>query len=873
MPQASEHDFENEVVRLFEEHGYDCEYGPNLERETSNPVLESRLVSAIERINNVDKELAEKAREKIKTTGSKNLRKINRSKYKEHVSTGLQIETDKNGDFQTIYLLDFDNPKNNDFLIINQFPIKYQNNDKQVPDLVLFVNGLPFGVIELKGTDECANSLEEKYKEIKNQYIEKAPNLFYYNQFIAVASRDETKVGSYTAHWKRMLPWRYIEKEPQNKGENEYGPEYVSLIEGFCEQNRLVDIIQNFVLYEEGGSFEKVIPTYYQYYGVKSAIESSIGKVGVQSSNNPESRRLGIYSYSQDSENSISIVYYIKYLKNIRPKTLFVLLDDTNNSDNQIHKTLEIFGINYKHISDTRQLRKELKEYQDDGPGVIITTRQKLQLLPSKRARKKLNKLKRLEDSFRENPPEDNLSEKYRIRTNNPKWYCEIVDSSHLEEEIKQLNDILDDIKPENKDKLSNLYGRLYNIVTLPISVDSLNKAISDRDEYYYSIKKIMKKIDQITENITEDYDRTKIRNFKIHAERLVEAEADSNDAEKSIFSKFLGDGERVKLVVKNPIHKEALEKSLTSEGYESEGYKIVTKKNLEPESGVQTIFTFSVSSDDWFARYPASEKNTVVCYNIVKHRFSDLDFENENHLTTEKLTNLEPDFGAMTKSNKESNTSHNNRTVSEQNFHIKFSDGNEKTVDEHYRPIDANDRSSRIVVSDLQEGDKILVTDTKSRKEDFYLSSISSPEHKRKYELALYAVDNFRQHVQNLIEEYDTYEDLVEAIRDNGGEVESASSISSWAHGRVHGPRNVSDIKAVLELSGISTDAVERYEEDFNYIRKMNVRIGKAYNEIFMKSNKSTYIIESSGSNIKLENADKYFNIKEVDSLTSSPL
>lgn len=394
MAPSRESEFEQTLLREFRKAGYESKHGSNLNREsTHDVVLKDRLKQNVLDLNpDASEYTVQKVVERFTQYESQNRRRENKNKY-EQITQGITVENEDET-FVNHTLIDFENPENNQFLVVNQFTVQHQNNDPKTPDLVVFINGIPIGVFELKTIDNKAESLQDAYNQITDRYYLDIPNLFYYTQFIAVADENSAKVGSHTAPWEWMSPWRYIEKEPENKENYDYSMQYLSLIHGLFNKTRCLDVIKNYVLFENSTEPNKLTPAYYQYYGVENAINNSIQKLGKVAVNNQD-RKIGTVSHSQGSGKSVSIAFYINKLKKTNPNILFVAVTDTNDLDEQLHnETLENYGLSPTHIKTIDELRSQLKSYQKGGGGIITTTIQKFQLKESKRAREALNKSK-----------------------------------------------------------------------------------------------------------------------------------------------------------------------------------------------------------------------------------------------------------------------------------------------------------------------------------------------------------------------------------------------------------------------------------------------------------------------------------------------
>lgn len=400
MFQGTEREFESNVLSLFTSQGYEYKYGPKIDRSTNDLILREDLEKSLKKINPQSREYVDEAIKEIKDHDSTNPLRENKNQYK-NLTEGVSIEPrEYEEDMKHFELVDFENPDNNIFRVVNQMEIRIQDetlgmNQPCQPDVLIYLNGLPIGILELK--DVSSNSekmIKSAYNQITDTYRQKAPRLFSYNQLIGVANRDMARVGSFTSPWDWMIPWRYIEEEPENKDEYEYEAQYSSMIKGLFDKERLLDIIKNYTAYTQSGEPQKLTPAYYQYYGVERAIDRTLERLDKSGKKKLDNRQIGIFSHSQGSGKSISILYYVNKLRNLHPDTLFVVLTDTNDLDEQIdEENLEKYGIDTKHADSTKGLRRLLKNHKNKG-GVVVSTIQKFRYEQSKGAKRKLNKTK-----------------------------------------------------------------------------------------------------------------------------------------------------------------------------------------------------------------------------------------------------------------------------------------------------------------------------------------------------------------------------------------------------------------------------------------------------------------------------------------------
>ena len=267
---------------------------------------------------------------------------------------GVKVETEnKKGERRTerIKVIDFENPKENHFMLVSQMWITGELH-KRRPDLIGFVNGLPLVLIELKASHK---NLRNAYYENIRDYKDTIPQLFWYNAFIIISNGIETKVGTLTSAYEHFNKWKKI------KSENEEGR--VSLetaIKGACEPSRLLDIVENFTLFDD--SFrerKKAIARYFQFLGVNQAFE----QIKNRDKNNG---RLGVFWHTQGSGKSYSMIFLSqKVFRKMTGNFTFVVVTDRNELDKQIYKTFSACGAVYEeevHAESILNLRELLSE-------------------------------------------------------------------------------------------------------------------------------------------------------------------------------------------------------------------------------------------------------------------------------------------------------------------------------------------------------------------------------------------------------------------------------------------------------------------------------------------------------------------------------
>jgi type I restriction enzyme R subunit len=269
-------------------------------------------------------------------------------------------------------LIDYDNPGANDWLVVNQFIVR-SNGQLRRPDVVVFVNGLPLAVIELKNPTDAEATTYEAFHQLQT-YKEQIPDLFAYNAVLVVSDGVDARIGALTSSFERFLPWRTIEGETTAPTSM---PQLQVLILGVFEQQRFLDLLRYFIVFEDngGGHLEKKIAAYHQFHAVNRAVESTLAATSVAGS-----RQCGVVWHTQGSGKSLTMVFYAGRLVNhpALENPTIVVLTDRNDLDDQLfgvfarcHDLLRQQPI---QASDRDHLRTLLSVASG---GVIFTTIQK----------------------------------------------------------------------------------------------------------------------------------------------------------------------------------------------------------------------------------------------------------------------------------------------------------------------------------------------------------------------------------------------------------------------------------------------------------------------------------------------------------------
>lgn len=375
---------EQATLDWFKELGYSVLNGPDIapgellaERSSySDAILDGRLRSALTKINpNIPQEAIEDAYRKLRRAIHESpLLHENNHRFHRMLTEGVDVEyKDDTGRIvgDKVWLLDFDNPDNNDWLAVNQFTVVEGQNNRR-PDVVIFLNGLPIGVVELKNPADENATIKNAFSQLQT-YKNEIPSLFSFNEILAVSDGIEARAGTLTADWEWFLPWRTIEgNDVAPKGM----PELEVLIKGIFDKQRFLDLLRYFIVFEvDGSSIVKKMAAYHQFHAVNKAIGCT-----VQAASPKGDKRVGVVWHTQGSGKSLTMAFYsgkVILHPDMQNPTL-VLLTDRNDLDDQLFGTFSRCQdiLRQKPVqSENREHLKELLSVASGG--VVFTTIQK----------------------------------------------------------------------------------------------------------------------------------------------------------------------------------------------------------------------------------------------------------------------------------------------------------------------------------------------------------------------------------------------------------------------------------------------------------------------------------------------------------------
>jgi len=391
MNKISENDIELLAIEQLEKLGYQYIYAPVIAPDSENPergsfeevLLVARLREAVNRINpSIPVDAREDALKQIQRLNSPELI-ANNEAFHRMLTEGIKVTYQNNGDTRGdyVWLIDFDKPENNEFLVVNQLTV-IENNVNKRPDIILFINGIPLVVMELKNPAVDNATINSAFRQLQT-YKDSIPSLFTYNGFLVISDGLEAKAGSLSAGFTRFMAWKSSDgKTEASHLEGQLG----ILINGMLNKSTLLDLIRHFIVFEKSSREDpkskiitietvKKLAAYHQYYAVNKAVLTTI-----KASSHDGDRKGGVVWHTQGSGKSLSMVFYTgKTVLALHNPTILVITD-RNDLDDQLFETFK----NSRQLlrqdpvqAENRQHLKELLKVASGG--VVFATIQKFQ--------------------------------------------------------------------------------------------------------------------------------------------------------------------------------------------------------------------------------------------------------------------------------------------------------------------------------------------------------------------------------------------------------------------------------------------------------------------------------------------------------------
>ena len=367
----TEANYENSVIELFRNDlGYEYVYGPDIERDFYNPLYEDVLLDSLYRLNSgLPDDAIQDALFKLKNFENGDLVQKN-TEFMDYMQNGIPVRYFVDGEERSsiVYLVDYKNPDNNSFIIANQWT--FIENSNKHPDVILFLNGLPVVLVELKSPSREETDVSEAYRQLRN-YMQEIPSMFIYNAICVMSDQLTSKAGTITSGEDRFMEW----KTKDGDYENTQFAQFDTFFEGMFKKERLLDIIKNFICFSnEGINAFKILAGYHQYFAVRKAIESTKHATVTDGKG-------GVFWHTQGSGKSLSMVFYAHLLQEALDCPTIVVITDRNDLDDQLYgqfaKCKEFLRQEPIHAESRENLKSLLAGRQANG--IIFITMQKFE--------------------------------------------------------------------------------------------------------------------------------------------------------------------------------------------------------------------------------------------------------------------------------------------------------------------------------------------------------------------------------------------------------------------------------------------------------------------------------------------------------------
>ena len=414
MTKLLESDIEQMAIERLEAKRWEYLYGPDIAPDGKTPmraafdevVLREKLERAVVRLNPaVKEEVRDEAIKTVLRIASPDTL-ANNEEFHRLLTEGVPVSVYQDGmeRGERVWLIDFEDPWNNEFTVVNQFTI-IENGHNRRPDVLLFVNGLPLVVIELKNAADENATIESAYRQIET-YKQQIPSLFTYNELIIISDGLEARAGSLSAGFSRFTAWK------SEDGEHIASPlmsQLEVLINGMLEKDTLLDLVRSFTVFEKQKPEDlktgittiktvKKIAAYHQYYAVNKAVESTLRATGINIGGDKVAEspvnfgfktvkeqmvgdhRAGVVWHTQGSGKSLSMVFYTGKIVQCLNNPTVVVITDRNDLDDQLFDTFAGSRQLLRQTPVQAESRDQLKSLlKVNSGGVIFTTIQKFQ--------------------------------------------------------------------------------------------------------------------------------------------------------------------------------------------------------------------------------------------------------------------------------------------------------------------------------------------------------------------------------------------------------------------------------------------------------------------------------------------------------------
>ena len=363
----TEDTFEQAVIELFENMGYTHIYAPDMNRTDYNrPLLDDVLRDCLVRLNrNLPVTAIDEAILKLNDFDAGSLLQKNMV-FMDYLQNGITVKYVVNGEERSsvVRLIDYTDAAKNDFYVVNQYTFVENGNNRR-PDIILFINGMPLVLMELKSPSKDEVGAENAYNQIRN-YMQDVPSLFYYNAICVISDLSTNKAGTITSGLDRFMEWKTKDGDYENTAYAQFDTFY----EGMFQKERLLDILKNFILFSGDGQKQfKILAGYHQYFAVRKAIEKA--KIATKTDG-----KGGVFWHTQGSGKSLSMVFYAHLLQEALDSPTIVVMTDRIDLDDQLYTQFAKCAPFLRQTPVQATSKENLRDLLDgrQANGIIFTT-------------------------------------------------------------------------------------------------------------------------------------------------------------------------------------------------------------------------------------------------------------------------------------------------------------------------------------------------------------------------------------------------------------------------------------------------------------------------------------------------------------------
>lgn len=363
----NEDTFEQAIIELFENMDYTHIYAPDMNRtDYSRPLLDDVLRDCLVRLNRSLPAMAiDEAILKLNDFDAGSLLQKNII-FMDYLQNGITVKYAVKGEERSsvVKLIDYADADNNDFYVVNQYTFVENGNNRR-PDIILFINGLPLVLMELKSPSKDEVGAENAYNQIRN-YMKDIPSMFYYNAVCVISDLSTNKAGTITSGLDRFMEWKTKDGDYENTAYAQFDTFY----EGMFQKARLLDILKNFILFSVDGQKPiKILAGYHQYFAVRKAIEKA--KIATKTDG-----KGGVFWHTQGSGKSLSMVFYAHLLQEALDSPTIVVMTDRIDLDDQLYTQFARCAPFLRQTPVQATSKENLSKLLDgrEANGIIFTT-------------------------------------------------------------------------------------------------------------------------------------------------------------------------------------------------------------------------------------------------------------------------------------------------------------------------------------------------------------------------------------------------------------------------------------------------------------------------------------------------------------------